>query len=192
MNNKKVLLIAFVLIALAQLYVPANMVLQRNDILKTGKEFRFRTAPVDPYDPFRGKYISLNFSDTSFPVSDTAGWSSGETVFAVLGEDANGMARVKSIHRHEPEGTGDYLKTTVRYVSSSPAMVHLEYPFNRLYMEESKAYPAELAYAEASRDTTTVTCAVVNIKYGEAVLRDVLIDGVSVHDIVNNKSKNED
>lgn len=183
MRSKTILMIVFLIVAAAQLYVPASMILERNDILETGKEFRFKTAPIDPNDPFRGKYIWLNFTNDGIPVADTT-WNSGETVFAVLAEDSRGMAVVKSIHRQKPDGVEHYLKTTVEYVSHNPLEVHLDYPFDRFYMEESKAYPAEQAYAEASMDTSIVTYALVNVKNGESVLKDVHINGVPIRDVV--------
>ena len=183
MRSKTILLIVFIIVAIGQLYVPASMILERNDILKTGKEFRFRTAPIDPSDPFRGKYVWLNFNDDAVEVTDTT-WASGEKVFAVLAEDSGGMATVKSLHRERPTGIDDYLETTVQYTSRNPTKVHLNFPFDRFYMEESKAYPAEQAYVEASMDTSITTYALINVKNGEAVLKDVHINGVSIRDIV--------
>lgn len=192
MHSKVILLVVFIVVAIAQLYVPASMIIERNDILETGREYRFKTAPIDPNDPFRGKYVWLNFSDDAFDVTDTTvAWIAGETVFAVLVEDSIGMAQVKSIHREKPEGTDSYLKTTVRYVSENHVRVHLEYPFDRFYMEESKALPAEQAYDEASSNDESVAYALVNIKNGEAVLKDVHIDGVSIREIVKQTLKQE-
>lgn len=54
MTNKKTLLSVFILVAIVQLYVPAKMILDREDILDTGKEYKFKTEPIDPNDPFRG------------------------------------------------------------------------------------------------------------------------------------------
>ncbi|MBD3630845.1 GDYXXLXY domain-containing protein [Cyclobacterium sp.] len=59
MANKKIVLPVFVLIALLQLYLPAKMILDREDILHKGKEYKFKTQPIDPNDPFRGKFIAL-------------------------------------------------------------------------------------------------------------------------------------
>lgn len=182
MRRNYILMIIFIVVALAQLYVPASMIFERNDILKTGKEFRFRTAPIDPYDPFRGKYVWLNFQNNRIAVTDTT-WMSGETVYAVLTEDSSGMAKVASIHRDIPGHTNDYLKTSIRYISYDLITVHLEFPFDRYYMEESKAYPAEQAYLEASQDTSIVAYALVNIKNGEAVLKDVHINGTPIREI---------
>ncbi|MBA4241981.1 MAG: GDYXXLXY protein, partial [Sphingobacteriaceae bacterium] len=52
MANKKLLLVTFCVVALIQLYVPAKMIFDSEDILTTGKEFKFKTEPIDPNDPF--------------------------------------------------------------------------------------------------------------------------------------------
>ena len=63
MKTKLVYITAFVLIVLAQWYVPALMISEHEDVAANGKVLKFKTAPIDPYDAFRGKYIMLNFRD---------------------------------------------------------------------------------------------------------------------------------
>jgi uncharacterized membrane-anchored protein len=70
------------LVVIAQLYVPLQMMFNQEDIMKTGTEFKFQTAPIDPYDPFRGKYITLFFKEREITVQNNIKWSNGETVFA--------------------------------------------------------------------------------------------------------------
>ena len=62
--------------------------------------------------------------------------------------------------------------------------MRIEYPFDRFYMEETKAQAAEDMYRESIIDSTQVAYALVNIRNGEAVIRDVLINGTSVSDLV--------
>ena len=53
-------------------------------------------------------------------------------------------------------------------------------PFDRFYMEESKAPKAEKVYNAANSDQRKETYALVYIKDGTAVLNDVIIDGQSI------------
>jgi hypothetical protein len=62
--------------------------------------------------------------------------------------------------------------------------VFIEYPFDRFYMEESKAFDAERLYSETQGDSTKKTYAVVNVRNGNAVLMDVHINGVPIRDVV--------
>jgi len=54
-------LIVFVLVAFAQLAVPGSLIWKREHTLRQGNVWKFRTAPVDPVDVFRGRYVALHF-----------------------------------------------------------------------------------------------------------------------------------
>lgn len=180
---KKFLLAAFLLVALAQLYVPAKMILGREEILREGKEFKFKTAPIDPNDPFRGKYITLNYDQNRFHIRDTAEvWNNGEEVFVVLEENSEGFATITDVQKEKPGDDTYYVKASLWSVAENSLIIR--YPFERFYMEEYKAPDAELVYRESLIDSTQVTYAVVKIKNGEAVIKDVLIDEQSIIDIV--------
>ena len=62
--------------------------------------------------------------------------------------------------------------------------LRIEYPYDRYYMEESKAYEAEVKFREAQRDTSQLTYALVNIRNGQSVLKDVMIEGISIKELV--------
>jgi uncharacterized membrane-anchored protein len=185
MNSKKLILTAFILMALAQWYVPANMILDREAVLSSGKEFKFRTAPIDPSDPFRGKYITLSFRENHFPVPDDANWIRGEDVYVLLSTDKEGYARIQSVSKEKPHKNVDFVTAKVGYVTTNgDKNLLVEYPFDRFYMEESKAYDAEQVYLRSLSDTTKVTYALVNTWNGKAVLKDVRIDGTSIKELV--------
>ena len=102
MNSKKIIFLAFILVALVQIYVPAKIILDRAIVLNSGKEFKFKTAPIDPSDPFRGKYINLNFNDNTIEIQNKENWARGETVFVLLTTDNNGFAKIKSVSKAKP------------------------------------------------------------------------------------------
>ena len=74
MKNKNIIIILFLLVALAQLFVPAQMIYNQEDILDTGKLVKFQCEPIDPNDPFRGKYITLNFKENRIKVKNFKNW----------------------------------------------------------------------------------------------------------------------
>lgn len=192
MGSKYAVLIAFIVVAAAQLYVPAKMILDREDIIDQGKEYKFLTAPIDPTDPFRGKYIILSFDENTVEVEDSREWMSGDDIFVHLKEDENGFAQVVSVSKVEPVDHQDYVKAKVRFVFEERVNnLEISYPFDRYYMEESKAYDAEIAYRDSQVDTSSVTYALVNIMNGEAVLKDVLIDGIPIKEFVE-RQREED
>lgn len=178
-------MIVFVLVALVQLYVPAKMIWDREDVLDTGTEYKFKTAPVDPYDPFRGKYITLSYEENEATVADEEEWTPGESAYVLLTTDADGFAKIRSVSKTRPVDDQDYIKAKVWMVTGrDTTSLLIDYPFDRYYMEESKADEAEVTYRESQQDTTKVTYALVSVKNGDAVLRDVLIDGMSIREIV--------
>ncbi|HEX6846109.1 MAG TPA: GDYXXLXY domain-containing protein [Chitinophagaceae bacterium] len=184
MNSKMIFVLAFIPIALVQLYVPARIIIDRFIVLNTGREFRFRTAPIDPNDPFRGKYIDLLFNDNAVQIQTKESWTNGEKVFVLLTTDSNGFARISSPSRERPRGSEDYLIAKAGYVNCNDSKLSIEFPFDRFYMEESKAHEAELTYNRVSEDSSQFAYALVNIKNGESVLKDVMINGISIREIV--------
>lgn len=185
MNNKKIVLSVFILIALIQLYVPSRMIWSREAILKRGTEYRFRTAPIDPTDPFRGKYIILNFEDNTTQIESGKNWASGEQIYVYLTTNNNGFAVIKSVSKEKPIDNQPFVNAKVSFITGNDSgKLVIDYPFNRFYMEESKAYEAELLHTESQQDSSKITYALVSIKNGNAVLKDVLIDGVSISEAV--------
>lgn len=185
MNKKKILLLSFFLVALVQLYVPSKMIWDKEEVLRTGTEHKFRTAPVDPNDPFRGKYITLRFDNNLVNTPSEDNWKIGESIYVSITTDDKGFAKIEDVSKKKPTENQEFIKATVRSVlETNPRRLTIDYPFDRYYMEESKAYEAEQAYRESNRDTLEVTYALVSIKNGNAVLKDVLIDGTSIKEIV--------
>jgi uncharacterized membrane-anchored protein len=185
MPKKTVILIAFLLLALVQIYVPARMILDREAVLAQGTEYKFKTAPIDPNDPFRGKYLTLSFEENTIEVANENDWTTGETVYALLTTDEQGFAQIQSVVKEQPSDKQNFLASSISYVSTNGThQLTLDFPFNRLYLEESKAPEAERVYRESLRNEQQETYALVSIKDGEAVLKDVLIDGTSVLELV--------
>jgi uncharacterized membrane-anchored protein len=190
MSSKKILLVAFILVALAQLYIPVRMILNKEEVLNAGTLYKFKTAPVDPNDPFRGKYIALTFKENSVEINDKEQWLMGETIYVSLSIDEKGFAKIESVSKKMLAGHPNVIKAKVRYVKEdAPKKLFIEYPFDRFYMEESKAAEAEKTYRDLMSDSSRVTYALVSVKDGEAVLSDVQIDGISIIGIVNNNQK---
>ena len=167
-----------------QLFVPAQMIFSKEGIIENGTAYKFKTRPIDPNDPFRGKYITLQYDINALKTDDTL-WQSKDEAYVYLIKDAYGFAQPKKVSREKLDFDEDYVIAEVSWYNKNKQEVSVNLPFNRYYMEESKAYDAEVAYREAQRDSLPDnTYALVYIKDGEAVLADVLIDDVSIKDYV--------
>ncbi|MFV8340788.1 GDYXXLXY domain-containing protein [Flavobacterium sp. XS2P39] len=186
MKNKKTLFLVFILVVLAQLFVPLQMIFSQEDIIRTGKEFKFQTAPIDPYDPFRGKYITLFFKEREITVKNATKWTPGETVFATIITSKNGFAKITSISKSKPKNSESYLKLKIGFALNNDKIA-IDFPFNRFYMNEKSAPKAEKIYQEFSMKKKNETYAVVAVKNGESVLKDIRINEVSIKDLASKK-----
>ncbi len=71
----------------------------------------------------------------------------------------------------------NFVKTAVNYLSyDSAETVFVVWPFERFYMEESKAQGAEKVYNRSLADSNNITYALVKVKDGDAVLENVFIN----------------
>lgn len=173
----------FAVMVLVQWFIPLRTVFTQESLVNRGKIYRFKTQPIDPSDPFRGRYIVLGFEIGRFRADTSMHWTMGETAYLTLEEDAEGFAMIKDISRYVPGNTTEFIRAATGYVFDDGEM-RLELPFNRLYLEESKASQAEQAYWEAASDTTQVAYAEVAVRNGSAALLDVKINGKSIVAIV--------
>ena len=188
MLYKKVLFIGFLLIAIVQLYVPAKMIYDQEVVLLNGNEYKFKAAPIDPNDPFRGKYITLRFEATTFLVQNINEWAINDEVFVQIQNDTAGFAQIKNVSKKRPGNDPDYIKAKIAFLMEDGKVnMRIEYPFDRFYMEETKAQAAEDMYRESIVDSTQVAYALVNVRNGEAVIRDVMINGTSISDLVKTR-----
>ncbi len=188
MDRRKLGFLVFACVVLFQLYIPARMIWDRENVLAVGTLYKFKTAPVDPNDPFRGKYVVLSFEQSTLAIEDESAWSPGETAYVVVITDEEGYAKVERLSRAVPGDDEDYFEARVNFVTRNGSnSIALNFPFDRFYLEESKAPDAETVYRESQSDSTQVTYALVSVSNGGFVLQDVLIDGVPIKEIVQSR-----
>ncbi|MEL7421658.1 MAG: GDYXXLXY domain-containing protein [Bacteroidota bacterium] len=192
MNYRDYIIWFFTAMVLVQIVLPLRTVYQHETILRSGNVYKFSTAPVDPNDPFRGRYVSLGFRNLQddLPVAEVQQIASSVTtdqkVYIPVTADERGYVKATGLQTSPPteEGT-DYFIAEVDFLfhaQTDSAEMRLRYPFERFFMEEFKAPEAEDRYREALRDTTTEVYALVRIGAGISVLEDVLIDGKSLRE----------
>lgn len=184
---KKLILPAFALMVLAQWAIPIKMIIDSESVLTSGTEYKFRTEPVDPSDPFRGKYVTLRFNAAQFQTDTSYKFANGEQVYALLSVDSAGFAQIDKLYPYNPSDQGfNILKTKVRYASvyDGKQSVDLDFSFDRFYVEESKAPETERVYWDAQRDSTQVAYALVRLKNGQGIIRELMINDRPILEIV--------
>ena len=180
--------LAFLVLAIIQWVVPGRIIIGKNEVLKKGQSYKFKTEPVDPSNPFKGKYITLNFAENSFTDRIERDLGRGEDVYVMLGTDLKGFAIIKNVSKKEPRDNFAYVKANVYYTSreNDSITVFIDYPFDEFYMDEFKAPKAETVYRESNRDSSNSTYALVKIWQGQAVIEDVLINDIPIRKLIAN------
>ncbi len=171
--NKKILSL-FAILAIVQLAVPMSMILKRELVLKEGQLFWFKTAPVDPYDAFRGRYVALGIEANRAPTPSGVNLRFGQKVYALLAVDEHGLAKITQVTIQKPNGRS-YITAKVGYVSGNEVILQL--PLDRYYMEEKAAPQAEQLYRERSRRGAQDARLAVKVKDGIVVIEGLYVGG---------------
>jgi uncharacterized membrane-anchored protein len=79
---KRKLLIAAAVYFAILFAVPCYTIFRHHDILRTGDRYLMEVGAIDPYDPFRGRYVTI-----SPLVSGLSRWGSNDGVRLVKGSD---------------------------------------------------------------------------------------------------------
>lgn len=182
--NKKAALLLFVAAGIIlQFGVIVSMLARHELTLRRGETFLFRTAPVDPFDAFRGRYVALDFDAfRNIQCNSDLRLRRGQRVCLLLGTNANGFATIIGATNRPPDAP--YLTATFLYNShydsaKGTSRIRIaEPPFSRFYLPEHLAPEAEAAYNDATRRrTVTNAAAVVRVRNGTAVVEDLVFDG---------------
>jgi uncharacterized membrane-anchored protein len=162
-------LLLFALVGLAQLAVPASLIWKREQTLRHGSVWKFRTAPVDPVDAFRGRYVALEFEAEGQTISPPPNFEYDQTVFVTLRQNADGFAEIDQVLPSRPAGD-DFIEAQLRGTTVS-------LPFDKYWVTERDAPAAEAAYrAQSRRDKQNAFCT-VRVFRGDAALEQLYLDG---------------
>ena len=174
-------LAVFVVIALIQISVPASIVWKRHQTLTQGQVWKFKTAPVDPVDAVRGRYISLRFSEEDIPSNErfSTPWA-----FAVLKQGEDGFAK---IDRLSPTHIGGDNVVRVETMGWWNQTQHVRFPFNRYWVTEANASLAEDAYRANSRRGNQNAYVTVRVHNGDAAIEQLYLDNQPLPEYLRSK-----
>ena len=174
---KRLPVLIFALVAVVQLSVPALIAWGRIQTLTHGRVWKFKTAPIDPEDVVRGRYIQLRLMAEEFTQSEK--FTSPDSVYAILKETADGFAEID--HTSTTPVTGDNV-IKVEPGGNWDDRQHIIIPFNRLWVSEKSAPEAEKAYRENSRRVKANAYVTARVRNGDAALEQLYIDNQPLPD----------
>jgi uncharacterized membrane-anchored protein len=179
MDKEKLRLVLFGIFSAVILAVPVSLIVRHETVIQQGREFRFRTRPVDPFDAFRGRFVALSLQETS--AMNPAGLTvkQGQRVCALIEVDPDGFARFSEV-TFRPHPDDVYLKCRVSGVSGG--RVNLDVPLDRYYMEENKAPAAERLYSMRSRRSISDAYVVVAVRQGNGVIKKLYVAGKPIEE----------
>jgi uncharacterized membrane-anchored protein len=181
---KKFRIAIFVLIALAQLSVPAMMVWGRVQTLARGRVWKFKTAPIDPEDAVRGRFVFLRF-DAEDNYRQPEQLKSIDSVYAILKEGPDGFATVDHLSFSPTPGDSAMKVEPGGFWNEEQRIV---FPFRYFWVTEKNAPAAEKAYWENSKRGQQNAFVTVRIRDGDAALEQLYIGNQPLADYLRAQS----
>jgi uncharacterized membrane-anchored protein len=189
MNQKKI----FYLTIIFWLLIFSGFILYKEYTLRTGTEVVLKTEPVDPRDLFRGDYVTLNYEISTLDLEEIQAedlyFDYNDRIYLALALE-NGYGVPKKIYRNPPDDEL-YIKGTVKEViydweayedssiTEEPYLKELrvEYGIESYFVPEGRGIEIE---SQQWTGREGVDVKVVVDRYGNAVIKSLLIDGQEV------------
>jgi uncharacterized membrane-anchored protein len=189
MNQKKI----FYLTIIFWLLIFSGFILYKEYTLRTGTEVVLKTEPVDPRDFFRGDYVTLNYEISTLDLEEIQAedlyFDYNDRIYLALALE-NGYGVPKKIYRNPPDDEL-YIKGTVKEIiydweayedsaiTEEPYLKELrvEYGIESYFVPEGRGIEIE---SQQWTGGEGVDVKVVVDRYGNAVIKNLLIDGQEV------------
>jgi hypothetical protein len=150
-------------------------------VLDDGIPLKFRIEPIDPYDPFRGRYVRIDFADDKLKLDDINAYDlDDQELYISFGTDSLGYAIPQGYNQEKPVDEV-YIKSKVRAIDSS--RVRIYYPLKRYYMNEYKAPEADRIMADINEFPRRKAWIIVKVKEEVSVIESLFIDGQKIEDL---------
>ncbi|MEO0898820.1 MAG: GDYXXLXY domain-containing protein [Bacteroidota bacterium] len=184
MKAPNIRIISLIVLAIIQLGFGGYIVTQYEQVKDKGEEFKFRIQPVDPHDPFRGKYINLRFADDDYSTNGTSQYQRRDMVYAEIIKDKEGFAKIGSLNASQSQGIPSVHVEINRVFSAGKgrSRITVKFPFSRYYMGEDEAEKAEKAVRSIATNNSNDVYAIVSIYNGKTVLKDVMVGDIPLQE----------
>lgn len=178
MNKKKIF---FLIFAVVILLVPLYVIFQSEKILKEGHLHKLRLDGYDPFDPFRGKYIRLNY-DTFVSCDETL--ERGDNGYVLLEKDSLGFSFFKSMEDEKPDHS-DYIQTTVLYADGGMASFETD-NMSKYFINENKASKAETIVMDFTQNNPDKIYVAIRVLDGDVRLEDIYVEETPLLEYLEN------
>jgi uncharacterized membrane-anchored protein len=181
--SRRVFLPLLLLVALLQTAALGYIVVNRDQLLKHGREIIMQVQPLDPRDLFRGDYVILGYPISQINVSESelpAGIVKGATFYAVLKPADNEtwtVSRVASSYPADVTALEIVLRGRVQNVFTGAEgkgfAINARYGIETYFVPEGEGKVIEKQVLEKS-----VKAILAVGKDGETAIKGLVVDGV--------------
>ncbi|MDD4816483.1 MAG: GDYXXLXY domain-containing protein [Victivallaceae bacterium] len=198
---RKLQIICFLLAAAGVFGALIYRIVDCENIIRNGVEYRVRVTGYDPYDPIRGRYIAVRLvlPDYRITEAERAGFENRwflRRAYATLTSDEDGFAKIVALSAVPPEnGNWAEVSGNLEYPSKRMSMLGAEpeneekdggevffasFDTNHYYLNESLADRLEQENFQIDEDNTIATIRVLN---GKHIVTGLTADGVPLAQI---------
>jgi uncharacterized membrane-anchored protein len=178
--------VLFATAGLVQVALIALLVLDRVQILRTGREVTLQTIPVDPRDFLRGDYVVLRYDVSALPDGTLDRATRGMPVFVKLVADNDGVHKLSSVHKQRvPVGDNEILlrgrvRDGISCLDTDSAFCRamtVNYGIEQYFVPQGEGRAIEQA-----RNQGKVSIVAAVTPDGRAAVKRLLLDGKPVYD----------
>lgn len=134
--------------------------------LMTGTDVVLHTQPVDPFDPFRGQYITIRYDVSTVPKIENI--TQGDIVYVTLEKQSNDLWNYTSLSLTAPN-SGVFLKGIVDRTNTYDNTMVIQYGIEQYFFERGATF-----------NTTNMTVHAKIASNGNARILELLHDGKPV------------
>jgi len=195
MKTKKLIISAFIVIAIAQLFVPWQMISQQPKLAETGVEFKFKIDSKAKSDnnwagaSIRGKYIWLKFEEDQMEIVNKKEWEQIQSAYVLFTKDSLGFAKIEAVTKTRPPNSIEWVKARTWVHWKDSTSLHLEYPFNMYYFKDANPKEVESIIKNGLNDSLKVNYLSVKIRENQFFVNDLIIDGISFKERIEGTKK---
>ncbi len=183
--------IAFGLLMLLYIAYPISLIQGYATVAQEGQLYRLRPMPVDPFDHFRGSYVTLSYENRiPYPQANEY-FSRDQVVYLQLEVDDTGYAQFTQPTAEQPN-TPHYFRTRIQRVTESDLYFKVPDNMQRYFLPAEMAQLAEDAYREMANRNAAPNSIYINMRVlnGEIVIEELYLEELPVLDYLRQQLDN--
>ncbi|MEM1322825.1 MAG: GDYXXLXY domain-containing protein [Bacteroidota bacterium] len=180
--------IVFWVLMITYIAYPLSLIQGYVNVAEQGQAFRLRPRPVDPFDNFRGSYVTLSYDNfLDYPSADQQ-FHLDKVIYLQLNQEADGFAQF-STPTAEPPGHSSYFRTRITQLSENGLRFQIPDNLQRYYLPADMALLAERAYRELARRNAPPNSIYIDIrvKDGQIVIEELFLEELPIKTYLRQK-----